>query len=121
MAKIIPAHIFIPDDVGDDSNPPILVVEEHAVAIGNLIAEHGVEIQNEDSDFIAEPGPEPLEPELLEPESKQPNGFRKCMSEQLLRPPESEPLTQLESRHRFREAAQACKIRRQEEAAQQDN
>ena len=118
MAKIIPAHIFIPDNVGDDSNPPILVVEEHAAAIGNLIAEHGVDIQNEDSDFITEPAPEP---EPIEPESKQPNGFQKCMSEQLLRPPESEPLTRPENRRRFKEAVRACKIRRQEEAAQQDN
>lgn len=116
MAKIIPAHIFIPDDVGDDSNPPILVVEEHAAAIGNLIAEHGVEIQNEDSDFIAEPGPE-----ALEPESKPLNGFQKCMSDQLLRPPESESLTRPANRRRFKEAVRACRIRRLEEGDQRDN
>ena len=115
MAKIIPAQVFIPDDAGDDSHPPILVVEEHAAAIGNLIANHGVEVQSGSNDF-AEPQPTP---DIPETEVKPPNGFRACMSDQLRRPPESERLSQAEARDRFRKAVLVCKTRR-EEGDQQD-
>ena len=116
MAKIIPAHVFIPDDGGDDTHPPILVVEEHAAELGNLIADHGVEVQNETNE-LAEARPAS---DLPEAEVKPLNGFRACMSESLSRPNGSERLTKAESQQRFREAVRACQIRRREEGEQQD-
>ena len=126
MAHIIPAQVVF-DREGDE--PPKLILEEGGSDLGELIAERGIEIEQESGDFMDEfpalgqdnhgsESPESLDSD--QPEPKPLNGFQKCMSEQLLRPPESEPLTRPENQHRFREAARACKIRRQEEAAQQD-
>ena len=125
MAHIIPAQVFFDKD---SDEPPKLVLDEGGSDLGELIAERGIEIEEEscecslpqdqvDSiDQSASPdAPEP------EPENKPVNSYRACMSEQLRRPTESERLTQPEVRQRFRQAAILCKSRRQEEDAQQDN
>ncbi len=126
MAHIIPAQVIF-DKNSDD--PPKLVLDEGGSDLGELIAERGLEIEQVSGDFMddcpeLEPdniGSEP--PESLDSDQldKPLNGFQKCMSEQLLRPAESQPLTRPENQHRFRNAARACKIRRQEETAQKDN
>ncbi len=126
MAHIIPAQVFFDKDSDD---PPKLVLDEGGSDLGELIAERGIEIEQVSGDFMDECpalGPDnhgSVSPESLDSDQldKPLNGFQKCMSEQLLRPAESEPLTRQENQHRFREAARACKIRRQEETAQQDN
>ena len=127
MTRIIPATVIVDKD---SDEPPKLVLDEGGSDLGELISERGIEIEQVSGDFMddcpalgpdnrASESPESPDSDQLEP--KQPNGFRKCMSEQLLRPAESEPLTRPENQHRFRDAARACKIRRQEETAQQDN
>ena len=116
MAHIIPAQVIIDPD-GDE--PPRLVVSEGSEDLGDLITERGIEIEQ---DFIDEgPGFDPdnhdfelPESPVDEPESKPPNGFRACMSEQLRRPRESERLTQPKNRQRFREAVLVCRKSRKE-------
>ena len=116
MAHIIPAQVIIDTD-GDE--PPRLVVSEGSEDLGDLISERGIEIEQ---DFINEGpgldpdnhGSEPPESLVDEPESKPRSGFRACMSAELRRPPESEPLTQIENRGRFREAVLVCRKSRKE-------
>ena len=122
MAKIIPAKVFLPEDGADDSHP-ILVVEEQAAELGNLIADHGIEVAEDGSGPESNPhahGSE-LEPDLedfAEAGEKPKNGYRSCMSELLARPEGSERLSQPEARARFKEAARACSARRVEEAVE---
>ena len=127
MTRIIPATVIVDID-GDE--PPKLVLDEGGSDLGELIAERGIEIEQVSGDFMDDCpalGPDnhgSESPESLDsdqPEPKPLNGFRKCMSEQLLRPPESERLTQPANRQRFREAVRACRSRRQEEDDQQEN
>ncbi len=127
MAHIIPAQVFFDKD---SDEPPKLVLDEGGSDLGELIAERGIETEQVSGDFMDDcPGIEPdnhgsdspESPDADQPEPKPLNGFRKCMSEQLLRPAESEPLTRPVNQQRFREAARACKIRRQEEDDQLDS
>ena len=123
MARIIPAQVHF-DEQGDE--PPKLVVGESGADLSDLITDRGIDIQEEPGDFMddcTELGPDnhhsdqSQSPDLArEPESKPPNGFRTCMSDQLRRPPESERLSQPETRNRFRLAVRAC-IRRQSKIA----
>ena len=118
MAHIIPAQVFFDKD---SDEPPKLILEEGGSGLGELIAERGIEVEQESCecsspdnqvDSIDQSGsvdvPEP------EPEGKSATGFRGCMSDQLRRPPESEPLSQLENRGRFRQAVLVCRSRRLE-------
>ena len=124
MTRIIPATVLF-DEHGD--GPPKLVVNQGGSDLGELITERGIEIQ-ESGDFMDDSpgldsdnrGSDPAEALGDKPESKPRNGFRACMSAELRRPPESEPLTQLENRGRFRQAVLVCRSRRREEGAQQD-
>ena len=126
MARIIPAQVHF-DEHGDE--PPKLVVAESGSDLSDLITSRGIDIQQEPGDFMDDCSGVDLgnhetvqsqSPELVsEPESKPPNGFRGCMSEQLRRPPESERLSQPEVRQRFRQAVLVCKSRR-EQGDQQD-
>ena len=125
MAHIIPAQVFFDKD---SDEPPKLVLDEAGSELGELIAERGIEIEEESCGCSLPQGQvgsidqsDSPDASVPEPENKPVNSYRACMSDQLRRPTGSEPLTQLESRHRFREAAQACKIRRQEEDDRQDN
>jgi len=127
MAHIIPAQVFFDKD---SDEPPKLILDEGGSDLGELIAERGIEIEEESGDFMDDcPGIDPdnhgsESPESLDsdqPEPKPLNGFQKCMSEQLLRPPKSERLTQPENRQRFKEAVRACRSRRREESNQRAN
>ena len=126
MAHIIPAQVILDRD-GDE--PPKLVLDGDGLDLGELIAKRGIEIEQVSGDFTDDcPGIEPDNhgsdpPESLDadqPDPKPLNGFRKCMSDQLLRPPESEPLTKPENQQRFKKAVRTCQIRRQEEAEQRE-
>ena len=124
MAHIIPATVIVDRD-GD--KPPKLVMAEGGSDLGELIAERGIEIEQDSCECFPDktnPVDQLESPNLPEPEpaDRPPaNGFRACMSEHLLRSPESEPLTQPENQQRFKQAAILCKSRRQEEAAQQQD
>ena len=124
MAHIIPAQVFFDKD---SDEPPKLVLDEGGSDLGELIAERGIEIEQVSCECFqdkADPVDQLESPNIPEPEpaDRPPaNGFRACMSEQLLLSPESEPLTQPENQQRFKQAAILCKSRRQEEAAQQQD
>ena len=119
MAHIIPATVIVDRD-GDE--PPKLVLGEGGNDLGELIAERGIEIEEESGDFMDDcPGFEPESPDADQPEPKPLNGFQKCMSEQLLRPPASKPLSRPANQQRFKQAVRTCQLRREEEDAQQDN
>ena len=123
MAKIvIPAKVFLPEDGADDSHP-ILVVEEQASELGNLIADHGIQVAEAGSEPESTPHSHGGELESddsadAEEEVKPANGFRTCMSELLSRPEGAERLSQPEARARFKEAARACSERKAEEAVE---
>jgi len=121
MAHIIPAQVVFDRD-GDE--PPKLVLDESGSDLGKLIAERGIEIEQVSCECFqdrADPVDQLESPNTPEPEQEDrppAKGFQACMSGQLRRPPESEPLSQPENRLRFREAVQACRSRRQEEVDQ---
>ena len=123
MAKvIIPAKVFMPD--GADHSHPVLMVEEQAGALGEMIADHGIEV----TDHGSEPGSNPhahgseLETDMEDSsdagEVKPPNKFRTCMAELLSRPNGAERLSQPEARARFKKAAHECSERRAKEAVE---
>ena len=117
MAKIIPAKVFLPED-GAKNSHPILVVEEQAAKLGNLINQHGIEVAGSGPESNPHRYGSELDPseDLAEVGEKPRNGYRSCMSELLGRPEGAERLTQAEARAKFKEAARACSARRVEEA-----
>ena len=90
----------------DADEPPKLALDAEISVLGELITERGIEIQEVGADFVDDcPGldphnydSEPPELSVGEPESKPRNGCGECMSEEMRRPPESEPLSRPESR-----------------------
>ena len=117
MAKIITAKVLLPEDGADDLHP-ILVVEEEAAELGNLIADHGIEVAGDGSGSESNPHTHSseLEPDDSDSGEEPKNGYRSCMSELLARPEGSERLTQAEARDRFKTAAHECSERKVQEA-----
>jgi len=113
--KIIPAFVIC-----EDGAPPKLQVAEGAPALSNEITEMGLEVEQGGLILPEQSGPKSNqknghESADAEVGGKPTNGsFRDCMSAELARPEGSEPLTQAESRERFRDSVHECQMRKAE-------